>query len=170
MLPLDSPRWSELDTFFGEPEKVPHVLGEWIDSIGFDQESTIYSRDLFNIFLHQGTITNVAFAVVPWIVENCNRSELTCRVDYLADVALVELNRLSYGVYSIRDGGDAEPEWLMEAYKSAIERAQSMAEDVLEETFDDELKINLWELMPALFGNIELAKKRMAGYSKNSQK
>ena len=66
MLPLADERWGQLTTFFGKPEDVPKVLEEWLASIGFDQEETIYQRDLFNLFLHQGTITNVAFiAIVP---------------------------------------------------------------------------------------------------------
>jgi hypothetical protein len=80
MLPLDSPRWSELDTFFDASGKVPAILNEWIAAIGFDQEMTIYLRDWHELFLHQGTTTNAAYAVVPWIVAHCARAETNNRV------------------------------------------------------------------------------------------
>lgn len=169
MLPLSSPRWSELDTFFGKPEQVPVVLREWVDAIGFDQEQEIYSRDLFDLFLHQGTITNVAFAVVPWIVEACRHAVPTHRAQYLADVALVELNRLTHGVHFVRDGGIAEPDWLMTDYRNAIEQAQSLAEDALDEPLSEEVQQMLWESMPALFGNAAMANKRRYGRAEDSQ-
>ena len=164
MLPLDSPRWIELDTFFGNPERVPVVLAEWVDAVGFDEATTIYQRDLFNLFLHQGTITNVAYAVVPWLVAHCTRAEdATDRACYVCDVALVEFNRLTHGIYYVREGGDREPEWLMTDYRQAVEAARPMAEDLLDEPLDESLRQNLWELTPALWGNAELARKRMSG-------
>ena len=57
MLLLDDERWRYLTTFFGEPEDLPKVVGEWLASIGSDQEDTIYRDDLFDLFLHQVTIT-----------------------------------------------------------------------------------------------------------------
>lgn len=163
MLPLDSPRWSELDTFFDRPDKVPKVLAEWLDAIGFDQEMTIYLRDLHELFLHQATTTNVAYAIVPWLVNNLSRSELHNQASYLTDVGFVELRRLTVGVYFVRDGGEAEPSWLMPDYHAAIQQAQTMAEDVLDEPVPEEVRTALWSLMPALFGNVELAKKRTFG-------
>ena len=160
MLPLDSPRWSELDAFFGDSEQVPIVLTKWIDAIGFDQERTIYERGLYQLFLHQGTITNVAFAVIPWIVEYCQHAEIPNRIEYIADVALVELNRLTRGVHYVRDDGDTEPAWLMADYMHAIEQAQTIAENLMDEAVHEERRSHLWRMMPALFGNAELAQQR----------
>lgn len=143
MLPLDSPRWSELDTFFDKPEKVPVILREWVDAIGFDQEMTIYLRDLHELFLHQATITDAACAVVPWIVAHCPRAETCNRIQYLSDVVLVELRRLTCGLHSVREGGDPEPAWLMDDCAEAIQQAQLMAEDALDEPLDDELRETL---------------------------
>lgn len=163
MLALDSPRWSELDTFFDSPEKVPKVLAEWVDAIGFDLEMTIYLRDLHELFLHQATTTNVAYAVVPWLVNNLSRSELYNQASYLTDVGWVELRRLTGGVKFLRDGGEAEPSWLMSDYHTAIQQAQTMAEDVLDESLPEELRTPLRSVMPALFGNAALAQKRTFG-------
>lgn len=157
MLPLDDPRWGQLTTFFGEPEDLPKVLDEWLASIGFDQEATIYQRDLFNFFLHQATITNAAFAVVPWLVDVCKKCETRYRVEYLTAVALVEANRLKHGVYWHREGTDVAPDWLMTDYKQAIIESRNLVDEVLEEEHDEERKRGLVAMQPALFGNADLA-------------
>jgi hypothetical protein len=69
MLPLDDDRWEQLTTFFEKPEDLPKTLAIWLASIGSEQEGTIYREDLLDLFLHQVTITNAAFAVVPWLVD-----------------------------------------------------------------------------------------------------
>ncbi len=94
-------------------------------SIGSDQEDTIYRRDLFDMFLHQNTITNAAFAVVPWLVQVCKNGGTRFRVEYLTDTALVEANRLKYGLYYNREGTEGYPKWLMSDYKQAILEARN---------------------------------------------
>ena len=159
MLPLDDDRWGCLTTFFGEPEDVPKVLRQWLASIATDpeEESTIYRRDLFDLFLHQATITNAAFAVVPWLVDVCKKGETSNRVEYLTDAALVEANRLKYGVYYNREGTDAHPEWLMTAYHQSISEARNLVDEVIEAEPDEERKQGLVAMKPALFGNADLA-------------
>ena len=66
-------------------------------------------------------------------------------------------------MYFLRDGGEAEPSWLMTDYHGAIQQAKIMAEDVLDETLFEEVRTPLWTLMPALFGNVELEQKRTLG-------
>lgn len=157
MLALDDRRWGYLTTFFGEPEDVPKVLGEWLLSIGSDQEDTIYREDLFDLFLHQATITNAAIAVVPWLVHVCMNYDTRWRVEYLTDVALVEANRLKYGVYANREGTEPYPEWLMSDYQQAIIEARELVNDTLEAEHDVETKHGLVALKPALYGDADLA-------------
>lgn len=120
MLSLNDDRWPLRTTFFGGSGDVPRVLSEWLASIGFDHERTIYRCDLFDPFLHQDTITNAAFAVVPWLVHVCVTRETGFAVEYLTDVALVEANRLRSGVYWNREGTERFPEWVMADYAQAI--------------------------------------------------
>jgi hypothetical protein len=157
MLPLDDARWACLTTFSGKPEDVPQVLREWLASVGTAQEDTIYGRDLFDLFLHQATITNAAFAVVPWLVDICNKRETPYRVEYLTDVALVEANRLQYGVYYNRKGTEAYPEWLMADYHQAIAEARNLADEAIEAEPDEERTRGLVAMKPALYGNADLA-------------
>jgi hypothetical protein len=82
--------------------------------------------------------------------------DLHNQASYLTDVSWVELRRLTGGVYFLRDGGEAEPSWLMPDYHEAVQQAQTMAEDVLDEPLPEEVRIPLWSVMPALSGNAEL--------------
>ena len=157
MLPLDDDRWTLLTTFFGQPEDVPIVLGQWLEAIGSDQENTIYRRDLFDLFLHQATITSAAFAVVPWLVDVCKKRKTENRVEYLTDVALVEANRLKYGVYGDREGTEEFPEWFIMDYNNAIIESRSLVDDVLQAEQDVGWKHMLIALKPALYGNADLA-------------
>jgi hypothetical protein len=157
MLSLDDNRWERLTTFFGTPEELPIVLGQWLASIGTNEEDTIYRRDLFDIFLHQATITNAAFAVVPWLVDVCKKGETKYRVHYLTDVALVEANRLKYGVYFNRLGTEETPEWLIAEYRQAIAESREFVDEVIAAEQDEEAKRGLVAMKPALFGDAELA-------------
>ncbi len=157
MLPLNDVRWGHLTTFFGYSEDLPNVLGEWLGAIGFDQEYLIYGRELFDMFLHQATITNAAFAVVPWLVDVCKKGVTPFQVEYLTHVALVEANRIRYGVYGNREGTEAYPEWLMADYTQAIIEARDLVDDVIEAEHDVERKHGLIAMKPALYGNADLA-------------
>jgi hypothetical protein len=159
MLPLDSPRWVELDPFFGKPQDVPKVLGEWWQAIGTDYEELIYSRDLFDLFLHQGTIRNVSFAVVPWLVAAVTDAGSRRGAAYIADVALVEWNRLVCGIHASgpeRRPGQPPPDWLADDYRAAIETAGPLAEELLDGPLPDHERVELWMHYPALFGNGKL--------------
>lgn len=163
MLPLDSPKWSELDTFFGKPDDVPNVLIEWVAALGFDQEATIYSRDLFPLYLHQGTTTNVAYAITPWLVNHLSQTSLENRIRYLSDVGLVEFRRLTVGVHHVSEGGDPEPDWLMSDYHTALRTTEPLAEEILAELHPADQVRELWYVYPALCGNAAGAGKRMYG-------
>jgi hypothetical protein len=157
MLPLDDDRWGQLTTFYGKPQDLPVVLAKWLASIGSDQEDTVYRRDLFDLFLHQATITNAAFGVVPWLVDVCAKGKTPYQVEYLTDVALVEANRLKYGVYGNRKGTEETPFWLMSDYHQAIVESRKLADDVIEGEHDGQRKRGLVAMKPALFGNADLA-------------
>lgn len=157
MLALDDDRWQQLTTFYGEPKDVPRVLDDWIASIGFDQEDTIYRRDLFDVFLHQATITNAAFAIVPYLVHACRTSRTKYRIEYLTDVALVEANRIKHGLYFNRQDTEAYPTWLMPDYHEAIIEARNLVDDAMDDEPDAERKRGLVAMTPALYGNAELA-------------
>ena len=157
MLPLDDDKWKQLSTFFGESENLPSVIRDWLKSIGSDQEVIVYCRDLSELFLHQATITNAAFAVVPWLVHVCKEGGTKFQVEYLTDVALVEANRLKYGVYFNREGTQEYPEWLMLNYQQAIMAARNLVDEIIEAEHNEDRKRGLVAMKPALFGDADLA-------------
>lgn len=124
MVSLDDPRWSELTTFFEDAAHLVTWLGEWRDAVGFDQEYDIYTQQLFNLFLHQGTITNSALAVVPYLVDVCANQRSEYLIEYLTDVAYVEANRLTHGLYYNRPGSVEYPEWMMPDYNKISEQSR----------------------------------------------
>jgi hypothetical protein len=134
MLALDSPRWGELHPFFGKPEDVPAVISEWLQSIGFDQEDLIYSRDVFDLFLHQATTSDVAYAIVPWLVEASTALQSPSAIRYIADVAMVEWNRLKKGTHwPTGVPGEEPPDWLATDYRDSIRAARVVAEDLIDD-------------------------------------
>jgi hypothetical protein len=160
MLPLDDDRWALLTTFIGNPQDLPKVLAEWLTSIGFDHERTLYREDLFDLFLHQGTIANSALAVVPWLVDVCVRRETGYAVEYLTDVVLVEARRLKSATHWNRDGTDQYPEWIIADYRQAMVESRNLVDVVIESEHDTERTRGLRALNPALYGNADLALSR----------
>jgi hypothetical protein len=109
------------------------------------------------LFLHQGTITNAAFAVVPWLVDVCKRQPTKHHVKYLTDVALVEANRLKHGVYFNHKRTEENPEWLMLDHHKAIVESRDLVENALDAEYDEYGKRYLVKLKPALYGDADLA-------------
>ena len=158
MLSLDDDRWRHLTTFFGQPEELPSIIKDWLESIGSEQEEVVYDRDLVDIFLHQSTITNVAFAVVPWLLHVCKEHVTKLQPNYLLHIALVEANRLSDGLYYHRTGTEEYPEWLMVDYHQAILESRDLIDKVVEaENLEEGIRTRLVALRPALFGDADLA-------------
>jgi hypothetical protein len=168
MLPLDDDRWGCLSTFFEEPDCLPDILSKWMRSIGSNLEETFYQCDLLDLFLHQASITNAAFGVVPWLVHVCKQGNTKFRAMYLTDVAMVEVNRLKTGLHYNRKGTEQYPEWLMTDYHQAIIEARQLAEITIKEEADASNKQGLIALKPALYGDADLAWSQWSGASNSS--
>jgi hypothetical protein len=162
MLALESKRWLELTTFVGKPADSPRRISEWLAAIGTDKEKQVYRDKVFDSFLHQSTITNLAFAVVPWIVQVVDNGKAIGEraernADYLIDVALVEMNRLSCGVHFTREGTEPIPQWLMPDYHFSIDTALHIVPGILRLTLSDDVRRWLTKLEPGLRRDSELA-------------
>ena len=153
MLPFDDARWGEVSTFYDDD--LASVVREWSMAVGFDQESDIYHR-LFNLYLHQNTITNSAFVVVPYVVKYCQSLSPDDQAIYLIDVATVEYCRLRHGCWD----GSPELDWAMPEYHESLVIAQQLVENVLDQGIDPELDTELKTLQPVLYGNLQLAIER----------
>jgi hypothetical protein len=133
------------------------MLDRWLKAVGSAEELQVFDRQLSGFFLHQATITNAALAVVPWLVHVCKEGASNFRVEYLTDVALVEANRLKRGVYFNRAGTEEFPAWLMPDYEKAIAESRGLVDAVIESEPDKDRRHGLVVLMPALFGDADLA-------------
>lgn len=97
-LALESPRWALLKAHFGNAggdgdlPAVPSLIARWHDAVGSYDEEYAY-EPLRESFLHQGTILDVAYAVVPHIVARAAAVDPDRRVEVLDDVATVEAVR-----------------------------------------------------------------------------
>jgi hypothetical protein len=134
MLPLDDPRWCQFETFFGEPCELPGVIRAWLAAVGTEDEETIYCRDLGEIFLHQGTIVDAAYAVVPWLVRVIEGGKSPHRAWYLDDVIAIERYRIYYEILWDRDrvgGKVVVPDWLRIDYERAIVRARDFVGELV---------------------------------------
>lgn len=153
-VPLDSPRWATLRAHFGNAgvdgdlPAVPTLLRRWNHAVGSYAEEYEY-QDLFESYLHQRTILDVAYAVVPHLAARLSELDPDRRVSVLDDLALVEETRLvpphevdasareiertvdsellDIFLQSLRDRHPPLPDDLAPAYLAAIEQAKDLA-------------------------------------------
>jgi hypothetical protein len=182
-LPLDSPRWKQLKAHFGDagdaPDlpAVPNLLVRWGDAIGRYAEEYAY-HPLRESFLHQGTILDVAYAVVPHLAARLGDLPPDRRLDVLADIADVEavrrvpraeverrvaaLQTMSEGLRGLftqttRDRHPELPDDLAGAWFEALAVAQASAAALLGEVREaSEFRLVL-ETLCGLHGQPELA-------------
>jgi hypothetical protein len=157
MLQLNDPRWKELTSFFGEPADIPAAIDKWLASVGTKTEKEVYFEDLFELFLHQMTITNAAFAIVPWMMHVCARQDTKLRMIYLTHIGAVEAGRIEHGVYYNRDETEECPEWLMPEYHLSVRKARDVASDLMHHDNARAVKCGLVAIYPAFEGNATLA-------------
>lgn len=101
MLQLSSPRWATLKAHFGnaaedhaEIAAVTKLIRRWTDAVGSYAEEYEYDP-LHESFLHQNTILDVAYAVVPHLVPQLPRLDPDRRMEVLDDIARVDEVRLT---------------------------------------------------------------------------
>lgn len=152
-LALNSKRWRTLKAHFGnasedteEIRSVPKLLARWARTTKTYAEEYEYDP-LRESFLHQGTILDIAYAVVPHLVEQLAHLEADRRIEVLDDVAEVEAVRLT-------------PRSRVEA---AVKKLQSMPfelrEHFIQATRDRHPELPE-DLAPAYLAAIAVAKKR----------
>lgn len=123
MLPLNDDRWRTLKVYFGMAKDLPARIERWAAAIGTERESVTFT-DLSQRVLHQFTITDAAYAVVPHVVANLSRVAPERRVDYFDTLRLVEAARESFEAPEC-------PRHLRSAYTSAVRDARALAIEAL---------------------------------------
>lgn len=153
-LPLDSARWLELKAHFGNAgvdgdlPSLPSLLARWNHAVGSYAEEYLY-QDIFESYLHQNTILDVAYAVVPHLAARLPDLDPDRRSAVLDDLACVETTRQvppeqveaiardvertvpgelgAMLAQNTRDRHPALPEDLASAYLAAIAQAKATA-------------------------------------------
>ena len=95
-IPLDSPRWEELD---GSSVQVPILISRVMSDVNLDSSDDL--RELADYMIHQFSCREVTYAVVPYIAEKISRSDLNKSLSALhllgtiGAVHDIEIDRLS---------------------------------------------------------------------------
>lgn len=102
VLPLDSPRWTELSHAYGDGSDIPDVLRqlETTPAAEGDQEPWL---SIWSALAHQGDVYTASFAAVPHVVRALAASPLTADSNYFQFPALVESWRLEKQVSIPKD-------------------------------------------------------------------
>jgi hypothetical protein len=155
-LSLQSLRWRTLKAHFGNAgtdgalPAVPTLIERWHRAVGTYAEEHDY-RDLFESYLHQQTILDIAYAVVPHLASRLEELDPDRRREVLDDLAVVEAVRITprdqveeivarmretlaeslreLFIRNTRDRYPVLPPDLSPAYLSAIEKAKRIAGD-----------------------------------------
>ena len=141
-LPLTSERWHTLKAHFDnaakDDDEVPSVtklLPRWVASIGTYAEE--YEHDMLReSYLHQGTILDVAYAVVPHLVLQLEQLDADRRIEVLDDIALVD---------EIRN----TPRHVVEGWVKQL--------DTMPDELRDLMIQNTWDRNPVLADDLALA-------------
>ncbi len=111
LLPLDSPRWMELTTFFDRSQELPLLVERWYVSVGHDTAGEAWSEVQTEI-LHQFSTIDAAYAVSPYLADALHKASPTERLIYLVDLGLIEAAR--------QTEGPLPPDDLIADYQQAI--------------------------------------------------
>jgi hypothetical protein len=122
MLPLDSERWSDFETFGGDPADIPACIAQLERTVGTTDEEGDWG-EIRDFFYCQNTIkADTAFATIPHVIPLLARMTPKNRLSAIVDVGMTEVGR----------GQKPVPTALFpQAYSDAIRHCLTMALDLL---------------------------------------
>lgn len=91
LLPLDSPRWSQLEHAYGTASDTPGLLIR-LESDSTGPEAADLWGQLYSSVLHQGDVHPAAFAVVPHLAAMAQRLAPKARLDFIHFIGAVATN------------------------------------------------------------------------------
>ena len=150
MLPLDSPRWSELEHAYGVASDIPDLLRLLSQ---FPAESSYKSEPWFSLWsslYHQGDIYSASFAAVPHVIEALAADPARASLSYFLLPASIEVQRVSSGA--------AIPPELEAAYYAALGRIPKLFLAASRPSWRQDLCTAALAAMAAATGNHQVAK------------
>lgn len=124
MLPLDSPRWSELVDAYGASTDIPQLLADaetLPDAVGGETEPYF---SLWSALCHQGDTYSASYAAVPHLVRIIEGQPERFRWTLLLMVHAIEVAR-------VQGRGPSIPDDLQQPYRDALARIPAMASTLL---------------------------------------
>ena len=149
MLALDSPRWAELRTAYGDTVDVPAMLR--------DLESVPNSRDfrdepwfsMWSALAHQGNVYAASFAAGAHVVRVHASAPEGAGSDYFDFPTWVEICR--------RRTGTEVPEDLRDAYASALEQLPALAAAAASRPWDEGMLRSVLAAVAVAKGSADIA-------------
>lgn len=126
-LPLDSPRWDELEHAYGQASDIPDLLRQLasVPSSDADQEPWF---SLWSALAHQNDVYDASFAAVPHVVRVLATSPLTADFSYFQFPAVVETWR--------QQGDVAIPDDLKADYFAALAALPTLVAQAADREWD----------------------------------
>lgn len=135
-LSLDDPRWADLNTFFHDGLYLRTRLIEWmagVEASGTPRFDSEFTDDIFQMVLHQTSVVSSTFAVVPYWCELASRIPVEGAIELWLYIGWTEEARSTHGVYFAFEGQAPEPDWIMPAYRDAIDHTATAVENLRDE-------------------------------------
>lgn len=129
MIPLDSPRWSELTHAYGPASDTPALL-QRLTSLPASVGEAEPWFTLWSSLAHQGDVYSASFAAVPHVVSALATAPNKADFSYFQFPAWVEVCRRRKGV--------PVPPDLEQAYVSALARLPKLVAEAAAETWSPE--------------------------------
>ncbi|HKB00836.1 MAG TPA: hypothetical protein VKD90_01395 [Gemmataceae bacterium] len=148
MLPLESERWQSLRTFFGESKDLPDRIRRWLKVAGRPEADPRW-RDFAEQYLHQTTITDAAYAVVPYLASALDRFPPPARLAYVINIACVESAVQ-------KEYAPQLPDDLAGDYRSAVEHTRGAAAELLPAPWSKPEFVGLVAALCCLHGHDQL--------------
>jgi hypothetical protein len=147
-LPLDSPRWHELEHAYGKATDIPALLRQLasLPPSGPDDEPWF---SLWSALAHQGDVYAASFAAVPHVVRALALAPDRAGAVYLQFPAWVEICRKREGVVIPSD--------LQDAYAAALAALPGLVAAAAVRAWDDEFLACALAALAAVKGSADVA-------------
>lgn len=128
-LPLDSPRWHELQHAYGAAGDIPALLRH-LDSLPESSGESEPWYSLWSSLAHQGDVYSASFAAVPYVILAMSRDPSAAPSAFFNFPAWVETCRLKEGV--------AVPEDISQDYFNALAQLPELAAQAASRAWSNE--------------------------------
>lgn len=148
MLPLDSPRWSQLTHAYGSADDIPLLL-QAIVKVPYSTDSHSPWQELYDALCHQFSIETASYAAFPYLISFAEKAKGKARCEFLDLASAIEAIR-----HIPHQPGF--PRGLKKAYMDALRRAPMVAEELLADRWDTQQMRSLLGMIAIFRGHPKL--------------